>query len=86
MHHIQVKSSVHQKTSQLSVKLGPRPIHLSTTTKFTTNMPVKTDEKKQHFDDIYVKTNPVPYKTEILDKLEYVSDNFNLSVFNLTLL
>lgn len=45
-------------------------------------MPVKTDEKKQHFDDIYVKTNPVPYKTEILDKLEYVSDNFNLSVFN----
>jgi len=28
---------------------------------------------RQHFDDIYVKLNPVPYKTEILDKLEYVS-------------
>lgn len=45
-------------------------------------MPVKTDEKKQHFDDIYVKETPVPYKTEILDKLEYISDNKNREVFD----
>lgn len=43
---------------------------------------IKTDEKKQHFDDIYVKTNPVPYKTEILDKLEYISDNNNRQMFD----
>ena len=43
---------------------------------------IKTDEKKQHFDDIYVQTTPVPYKTEILDKLEYISDNFNREMFN----
>ncbi|CAB9508439.1 expressed unknown protein [Seminavis robusta] len=45
-------------------------------------MPVKTDEKKQHFDDIYVATTPVPYKTEILDKLEYISDDNNRQVFD----
>ena len=43
---------------------------------------IKTDEKKQHFDDIYVKTTPVPYKTEILDKLEYISDNNNRQMFD----
>ncbi|KAG7361689.1 hypothetical protein IV203_036790 [Nitzschia inconspicua] len=43
---------------------------------------IKTDEKKQHFDDIYVKENPVAYKTEILDKLEYISDNFNKEMFD----
>ncbi len=43
---------------------------------------VKTDEKKQHFDDIYIAKNPVPYKEEILDKLEYISDNFNRQTFD----
>ncbi|MFP4560304.1 MAG: class I SAM-dependent methyltransferase [Thiohalorhabdus sp.] len=43
---------------------------------------VKTDEKKQHFDDIYVAENPVPYKERILDALEYVSDNFNKQTFD----
>ena len=45
-------------------------------------MPVKTDEKKQHFDDIYVAETPVPYKTQILDKLEYISDNNNRQMFD----
>jgi len=43
---------------------------------------VKTDEKKQHFDDIYVEKTPVPYKERILDALEYVSDNFNKQTFD----
>ncbi len=43
---------------------------------------VRTDEKKQHFDDIYVAEDPVPYKERILDALEYVSDNFNKQTFD----
>jgi len=43
---------------------------------------VKTDEKKQHFDDIYVESTPVPYKTRILDALSYVSDDFNRQMFD----
>ncbi len=43
---------------------------------------VKTDEKKQHFDDIYVESTPVPYKTRILDALDYVSDDFNRQMFD----
>lgn len=43
---------------------------------------VKTDEKKQHFDDIYVAENPVPFKERILDDLQYVSDNFNRQTFD----
>lgn len=43
---------------------------------------VRTDEKKQHFDDIYVAENPVPFKERILDALEYVSDNFNRQSFD----
>lgn len=46
------------------------------------NSNIKTDDKKQHFDDIYVNETPVPYKTEILDKLEYISDNFNREMFD----
>lgn len=46
------------------------------------NSGVKTDEKKQHFDDIYVAENPVPFKQRILDALEYVSDNFNRQNFD----
>ena len=42
---------------------------------------VQTDEKKQHFDDIYVCDTPVPYKTRIMDKLEYISDDFNRAMF-----
>eukprot|EP00578_Thalassiosira_sp_NH16_P016023 CAMPEP_0181118008 /NCGR_PEP_ID=MMETSP1071-20121207/22843_1 /TAXON_ID=35127 /ORGANISM="Thalassiosira sp., Strain NH16" /LENGTH=262 /DNA_ID=CAMNT_0023202467 /DNA_START=14 /DNA_END=802 /DNA_ORIENTATION=+ len=47
-----------------------------------TNTGVKTDEKKQHFDDIYVESTPVPYKTRILDALDYVSDDFNRQMFD----
>jgi hypothetical protein len=43
---------------------------------------VKTDEKKQHFDDIYVAEDPVPFKERILDALQYVSDNFNRQTFD----
>jgi hypothetical protein len=46
------------------------------------NSTIKTDDKKQHFDDIYVAETPVPYKTNILDKLEYISDNFNREMFD----
>ena len=43
---------------------------------------IKTDDKKQHFDDIYVEKTPVPYKTRILDALSYVSDDFNREMFD----
>jgi hypothetical protein len=43
---------------------------------------IKTDDKKQHFDDIYVAENPVPYKVRILDELSYISDNFNREMFD----
>jgi len=43
---------------------------------------IKADEKKQHFDDIYVESTPVPYKIRILDALEYISDNFNREMFD----
>lgn len=43
---------------------------------------VKTDEKKQHFDDIYIAEDPVPFKERILDDLHYVSDNFNRQTFD----
>lgn len=42
---------------------------------------IKTDEKKQHFDDIYVEATPVPYKIKILDALDYISDTFNREMF-----
>jgi len=42
---------------------------------------VQTDEKKQHFDDIYICDTPVPYKIRILDDLSYVSDDFNREMF-----
>lgn len=43
---------------------------------------IKTDEKKQHFDDIYVAPNPVPFKERILDELDYISDDFNRQSFD----
>lgn len=43
---------------------------------------IKTDEKKQHFDDIYVAENPVPFKERILDALDYISDDFNRRMFD----
>jgi hypothetical protein len=43
---------------------------------------IKADEKKQHFDDIYVEETPVAYKIRILDALEYISDNFNREMFD----
>jgi hypothetical protein len=51
------------------------------TTNDVNNTGVKTDEKKQHFDDIYVCDTPVPYKIRILDALSYVSDDFNKQMF-----
>lgn len=42
---------------------------------------VKTDDKKQHFDHIYVEPTPVSFKEKILDELEYVSDDFNKAAF-----
>ena len=46
------------------------------------NKKIKTDEKKQHFDDIYVELTPVPYKLRILDELHYISDDFNKQMFD----
>ncbi len=43
---------------------------------------VKTEEKKQHFDDIYVAETPVPFKEQIIDALDYISDNFNRQTFD----
>ena len=43
---------------------------------------IKTDEKKQHFDDIYVASDPVPFKKRIIDALDYISDDYNRAVFN----
>ncbi len=43
---------------------------------------IKTDEKKQHFDDIYIEETPVPYKIRILDALNYISDDFNRQMFD----
>ncbi len=43
---------------------------------------VQTDEKKQHFDDIYAAETPVPFKERILDALAYVSDDFNRQTFD----
>jgi hypothetical protein len=47
---------------------------------------IKTDDKKQHFDDIYVAPTPVPYKTRILDELSYISDDFNRAMFDVHIL
>jgi len=43
---------------------------------------IKTDEKKQHFDDIYVAPSPVPFKERIIDTLDYISDNNNRATFD----
>lgn len=43
---------------------------------------VKTDEKKQHFDDIYMESNPVPFKERIIDALDYISDDNNRQTFD----
>lgn len=47
-----------------------------------TQTAVKTEEKKQHFDDIYVAKDPVPFKERIIDALEYISDDFNRQTFD----
>lgn len=43
---------------------------------------VKTDEKKQHFDDIYMESSPVPFKERIIDALDYISDDNNRQTFD----
>lgn len=43
---------------------------------------IKTDEKKQHFDDIYIAEDPVPFKEKIIDALDYISDDFNRAIFD----
>jgi len=48
----------------------------------TTRAAIQTDEKKQHFDDIYVAEDPVPFKERIIDALDYISDDYNRSAFN----
>lgn len=47
-----------------------------------TDSGIKTDDKKQHFDDIYIAADPVPFKQRILDELNYVSDNYNRQTFD----
>ncbi len=43
---------------------------------------IRTDEKKQHFDDIYVEKDPVAFKERIVDALDYISDDFNRQMFD----
>ncbi len=43
---------------------------------------IKTEEKKQHFDDIYVQKDPVAFKERIIDALDYISDDFNRQTFD----
>lgn len=43
---------------------------------------IQTDEKKQHFDDIYVEATPVAFKQRIIDELEYISDDNNRATFD----
>lgn len=70
--------SVRQATNiGWATSLGERSFQ-ATSLKFSES----TDKTKQHFDDIYVASNPVPYKREILDALSYVSDNFNREMFD----
>eukprot|EP00992_Anisonema_acinus_P000938 TRINITY_DN10333_c0_g1_i1.p1 TRINITY_DN10333_c0_g1~~TRINITY_DN10333_c0_g1_i1.p1 ORF type:complete len:1063 (+),score=244.11 TRINITY_DN10333_c0_g1_i1:56-3244(+) len=45
----------------------------------------KTDDK-QHFDDIYVLPNPCGFKNEIMDKLDYVCDDFTKREFDKAIL
>ncbi len=59
---------------------------MATETVLMSDSAVKTDEKKQHFDDIYVADTPVPFKERILDDLHYVSDNFNRQPFDTLIL
>jgi hypothetical protein len=54
---------------------------MGTSSNDVNNTGVQTDEKKQHFDDIYICDTPVPYKIRILDALSYVSDDFNKQMF-----
>ncbi|MEX2380859.1 MAG: class I SAM-dependent methyltransferase [Opitutales bacterium] len=55
---------------------------MSDSTEKTAKTDIKTDEKKQHFDDIYVQRDPVAFKERIIDALDYISDDFNKSVFD----
>lgn len=50
--------------------------------KDASNSGVRTDEKKQHFDDIYVQPDPVPFKERIIDALDYISDDNNRKTFD----
>jgi len=43
---------------------------------------IKTEEKKQHFDDIYLEPDPVAFKVRIIDELNYISDDFNRQAFD----
>jgi len=49
---------------------------------FMSDSAIQTDEKKQHFDDIYVAETPVPFKERIIDALDYISDDFNRAAFD----
>ena len=58
------------------------PTHCAMTHSNTPASAIKTDEKKQHFDDIYVAPDPVPFKERIIDALDYISDDNNRATFN----
>ncbi len=58
------------------------PRGMSDTNRKSGTTGVKTDEKKQHFDDIYIEPNPVAFKERIIDALDYVSDDFNRATFD----
>ena len=75
-----------KKESSIKPKRKPKKAKMVGTTTTTKSKDVnktgvQTDEKKQHFDDIYICDTPVPYKIRILDALSYVSDDFNKQMF-----
>eukprot|EP00127_Corallochytrium_limacisporum_P005145 Clim_evm51s199 gene=Clim_evmTU51s199 len=45
-------------------------------------MGYETDDKKEHFNDLYNTGNPVPFKTEIMDRLTYICDDFTRQEFD----
>ncbi len=46
------------------------------------NDAIRTEETKEHFDDIYLEETPVPFKERIMDRLDYVPDEFNRRMFD----
>jgi hypothetical protein len=72
-------NETHSITTQKNTRQRPTG---NSTTNMSNKSAIKTDEKKQHFDDIYIELTPVPYKERILDALTYISDEFNRKMFD----